>query len=163
MILWTPEQGIKVLYDESAMRRIVGRQRRDVASQPAQTEEAGVTKILSDDGFVQQVTRQPDGTVVVRDERGTTTTYPDGRREFQPRQFLQMTAQPPNPPLSPEDQELLVRWREVTADQLLEIVKALARNDKAIESLKERELSRGLTPYQQINLRATVIYGLLPK
>jgi uncharacterized protein with LGFP repeats len=163
MIRWTPDQGVNVLYDAMLLRRAAIGGKRSAQSSSAQSDEPVVTRTVTEDGSVKIETRYPDGRIVVPGPGGSfTTTYPDGHTEFTPPKFLEHTAQAPNPPLRPSDDEMLVRWREFTARQLLDIVKLITKSDQAVNNVKNSERSRNLNPYEQINLRLDIISALLP-
>ncbi|HZE63426.1 MAG TPA: hypothetical protein VE056_06075, partial [Pyrinomonadaceae bacterium] len=128
MIRWTPDQGVSVLYDAMLLRRAaIGDRRGTQSPAAAQSDEPVVTRTISEDGSVKIETRYPDGRIVASEGGGVTTTYPDGHTEFKPPQFFEHTVQAPTPPLLPSDDEMLVRWREFTARQLLDIVKLITK------------------------------------
>jgi uncharacterized protein with LGFP repeats len=163
MIRSTPEHGVVVLLDETAVSRLLREHLRGGPQEPEPTGEAVVTHTILVDGSVETETRSPDGTVVKVNGRGTTTIYPDGHSEFKPHRIITITVQEIDPPLSPSDSGELNRWREYHARILLDIIRNMIKSDDAVNKLLNSERSRSLTTYGQINLRTKAIHDLMAK
>jgi hypothetical protein len=134
------------------------------APDPAGNAPCGevVTHTLDEYGMVVTEVHRPDGVIEQRSSSGTTTIYPDGRREFRRRDFIEAQAPAATPPMLSTDPQLLQRWREYHAESLLEIFKRLAENDpEAYDKLMRSE--EGMTLYQKINRRTQIIQGFLSR
>jgi hypothetical protein len=121
---------------------------------PSAPSTAGQRTILPD-GSV-EIT-YADGTKKIFGKGGVTTITPDGKQSYHPVGFMEIAAQPPTPPSTPDSETS--KWAELEASELLRLIKTLVSNDQAsIDNLLAKETQ--MAWYQKIDNRTRFVQAL---
>lgn len=128
------------------------------AAVPPTPPDSSMKRGFDDKGQPYVEVRLPDGTVKRTQEAGVTLFKPDGTSQFIPRMVVRSNAQPPTPPVLPNDPREGRAWVERHDEALFDLIGSLVGGDAA-EMKKFTDAERqavGDDLFQQIVYRTNI-------